>query len=251
MPDRSVGASPHRTRNSGAIGCINAGETREQNAVFQMHMRDEIIAEFLDTDIERRPGPARTVRKRKSMRQMLYHGEAPAFACMIVPHAGNQMFDIRIGLMAHHRKESELFSCHVGKKVILEVDQRVCKTQWRGVMRTVDVLHLLRKRDQPFQIGTVRLVITFQNVSDEFARTIRGVAPCGKLQRLKPCKQISGLYAGIRSRFCKRYVAATAKSDTVLPEQFGSTGKLARNHSDGGVQFVLGQCALLDAYNRC
>lgn len=138
------------------------------------------------------------------MRQMLYHSEAPAFACMIVPHAGNQMFDIGIGLMAHHRKESELFPRHVRKKVILEIDQRVCKTQWHGAMRTVDVLHLLRKRDQPFQIGAVRLVITLQNMGDKLARTIRGVAPCGKLQRLKPCKQVTGLYAGIRSRFRKR-----------------------------------------------
>ncbi len=181
------------------------------------------------------------------MRQMLDHGEAPAFARMIVSHAGNQMFDIRIGFMAHHRKERELFPRHVGKKVILEVDQGVCKAQWRRAMRAVDVLHLLRKRDQPFQVGAVRLVITLQNMSDKLARTVRGVAPCGKLQRLEPCKQISGLHADIRSRFRKRYVAATAKSDTVLPEEFCSTRKLARNHSDGGVQFVLGQCALLDA----
>ncbi len=127
------------------------------------------------------------------MRQMLYQGEAPAFACMIVPHAGNQMFEIRIRLMAHHRKERELFPRHVGKKVILEINQRVCKAQRRGAMRTVDVLHLLRKRDQPFQIGAVRLVITLENMSDKLARTIRCVASRGKLKPLKPRQQIGGL----------------------------------------------------------
>lgn len=181
------------------------------------------------------------------MRQMLDQGEAPAFACMIVPHAGNQMPDVRIGLMAHHRKERKLFARHVGKKVVLELGQRVSKTEWRGAMSTVDVLHLLGKRDQPIQIGAVRLVITLQNMSDKLACSIRSLASCGKLQRLKPGEQISGLDTGIRSRLRKRYIATTTKSDTVLPEEFRGTGKLARNHSDGCVQRVFVQFALLGA----
>ncbi len=212
-----------------------------------MHMCNEIVAEFLNSDIERRPGPAGPVRKRKTMRQMLDHGEAPALACMIVPHAGNQMSDVWIGLMAHHRKERKLFPRHVGKKVVLELGQRVGKTKWRGAMSTVDVLHLLGKRDQPFQIGAVGLVITLQNMSDKLVCSIRSLASCGKLQRLKPIEQISGLYAGIRGRLRKRYIATTAKSDIVLSEEFRGTGKLARNHSDGCVQCVFGQCALLGA----
>lgn len=178
------------------------------------------------------------------MRQMLDHREAPAFACMIVPHAGNQVPDVRIGLMAHHGKERELFARHMGKKVLLELDQRVSQAEWRGAMRAVDVLHLLRKRDQPFQIGAVRLVITLQNMRDKLAGRIRSFTSCSKLQRLKPGEQMSGLYAGIRSRLRKRYVAATTKSDTGLPEEFRGAGKLARNRSNGGVQSILGQCAL-------
>lgn len=182
------------------------------------------------------------------MRQMLDRREASAFARVIVSHAGDQVFDIRIRPVAHHRKESELLPSHVGEKVILKVDQRLCKPQGRGAMRAVNVLYLLGKRDQPFQIVAVRLVISLKNVCDKLAGAIRSVAPCCKLERLKTSKKIIRFYAGICCRIRKRHVAATAKADTLLPEKFGSARKFACDHSDRGVQVIFSQCALLDAW---
>lgn len=166
---------------------------------------------------------------------------------MIVSHSAYQVLDIGVRLVAHHRKEGEFLAGHVGDQLVLKVDKRLRKAHRRAAMGGVNVFHFLRKRDQPFEVVSVCLVISLQNMSDKLVGAVRRIAPCGLLECPKAVKQVARHNSGIGRRITKRDIAIAAKTDSMLSEEFGCTRKFACNRPTVASKFKFNSVNVLSS----
>ena len=100
-------------------------ESWEQHIVFEMHVRYDIVGEFPQSGIERRPGAAGTLGQRHAMGGMLDILKKPGRIPVLVAHPGDRLRDACIRALPHPGEDDLFLAPHMIFQVFLQRDQRL------------------------------------------------------------------------------------------------------------------------------